>query len=386
MDMIETYLDAVAAQLPRDTRDDIIAELRDTLLSQIEEREAALGRPLDDDEREAVLRAMGHPLVVGARYRDGPQMLIGPELFPYWLFSVKIGLAILAVVFVITSVIGTLAGSWHMFGQAFPGLIGSGLTMIGAITVAGAAMEHFGVRPAYLDTWRVKDLAVLRFSDPATWADAVGVGGFPGSRESSGPRAFSGARPSSGARESRFELRRRRMWPGFEALGAVIWGLVFIAWWIGVLHVPGQGMFNLNGSDVTVTPAPIWTTLFVPILAFALAQVAVDAIGVVWPAAVRLRAALALPVALAGAALVWIAFQAGEWMEFSGSGEHAAVSGGMQMLNFQAFDKMGHDGHSIAGLAAILGVVFSWTLAGIAIGQVLKALKSVWRLAMGPRF
>jgi hypothetical protein len=366
MDMIETYLDAVATQLPRDTRDDIIAELRDTLLSQIEEREAALGRPLDDDEREAIVRAMGHPLVVGARYREGPQMLIGPELFPYWLFAVKVGLAILAVVFVVTSVIATMVGSWHTAGQSFSGLLGSGLTLIGAVTVAGAATEHFGLRPAYLDTWRVKDLAVLRFSDPATWADMAGSGAF------SGPHK----------RQPRFE-RRRRMWPGFEALAGVIWGLLFIAWWVGLLHVPGQSMFALNSADVTVTPAPIWTTLFVPILAFALVQVAVDALGVMWPAAVRIRAALAIPVALAGAALAWVAFQAGEWIELSRSGDHAAVSGGMQMLNFHAFDTMGHGGDTIAGLAAILGVVFSWTLIGIAIGQVLKALKSVWRLYAG---
>ena len=381
MDMIETYLDAVATQLPRDTRDDIIAELRDTLLSQIEEREEALGRPLDEDEREAIVRAMGHPLVVGARYREGPQMLIGPELFPYWLFAVKVGLAILTRVFVITSVIATMTGSWHAAGQSFSGLVGSGLTLVGAVTVAGAAIEHFGLRPAYLDTWRVKDLAVLRFSDPAAWADVAGSSSF------SVPPLFSGPRTSSGprARAPRYE-RRRRMWPGFEALASMIWELVFIAWWVGLLHLPGQSSFVLNTSNVIVTPAPIWTTLFVPILAFALVQVAIDAVGVMWPSAVRIRAACEIPVALAGAALAWVAFQAGEWIELSRSGEHAPVSGGMQMLNLKALETMGHDGHSIAGLAAILGVVFSWTLIGIAIGQVLKALKSVWRLAMGPRY
>lgn len=375
MDMIETYLDAVATQLPRDTRDDIIAELRDTLLSQIEEREAALGRPLDDDERETIVRAMGHPLVVGARYRAGPQMLIGPELFPYWLFAVKVGLAILVIVSVVTALIGVLVGSWHHVGQTFPQLVGSALTMIGVVTVAGAIIEHLGLRPGYLDTWRVKDLAVLRFSDPAAWADVAGSGSFSGPRMPSGPRA----------RPQRFE-RRWRMWPGFEALAGVIWGLVFIAWWVGLLHLPGQSVFALNNSDVIVTPAPIWTTLFVPILAFALVQVAIDAIGVMWPSAVRIRAALEIPVALAGAALAWVAFQAGEWIELSRSGDHAAVRGGMQMLNVKAFETMGHDGHSVAGLAMILGVVFSWMLVGIAIGQVLKALKSVWRLAMGPRF
>jgi hypothetical protein len=142
-------------------------------------------------------------------------------------------------------------------------------------------------------------------------------------------------------------------------------------------------MFDLHGADVTVSPAPIWTTLYVPILVFALVQVAVDAVGVAWPAAVRLRAALEIPVALAGAALVWIAFRAGEWMEFSRSGEHAAVTGGMQMLNVHAFEKMSQGGETIAGLAVIVGIAFSWMLVGIAIAMVVKVLKSLWRLCFG---
>ena len=35
MDMMERYLEAVAAQLPAEERDDIIAELRDLILSRV---------------------------------------------------------------------------------------------------------------------------------------------------------------------------------------------------------------------------------------------------------------------------------------------------------------------------------------------------------------
>ena len=56
MDLVNEYLRAVAALLPKAQRDDIVAELRDTILNRIEEREADLGRPLTDDEVEAVLR------------------------------------------------------------------------------------------------------------------------------------------------------------------------------------------------------------------------------------------------------------------------------------------------------------------------------------------
>ena len=95
MDMVERYLEAVAAQLSADEREDITAELRDLILSRFEAREETLGRALTDDEKEAILREIGHPLVVAARYRKGPDSLIGPELFPYWLYGVKAGLLVL---------------------------------------------------------------------------------------------------------------------------------------------------------------------------------------------------------------------------------------------------------------------------------------------------
>ena len=72
MDLIDRYLNAVAAQLPQDERADIIAELRDLILSRFEAREEELGRALTDDEKEAILHEIGHPLVVAARYRKGP--------------------------------------------------------------------------------------------------------------------------------------------------------------------------------------------------------------------------------------------------------------------------------------------------------------------------
>src|SRR5690606_19348594 len=50
MALIDRYLFAIKAQLPEAQREDVTAELRDTLLSQAEEREAELGRPLDEDD------------------------------------------------------------------------------------------------------------------------------------------------------------------------------------------------------------------------------------------------------------------------------------------------------------------------------------------------
>ena len=80
-DMIDRYLEAVAAQLPVEEREDIIAELRDLILSRVEAKEETLDRALTDDEREAILKAIGHPLVVAARYRapEGPPLVTMPR-------------------------------------------------------------------------------------------------------------------------------------------------------------------------------------------------------------------------------------------------------------------------------------------------------------------
>jgi len=129
MDLIDRYLNAVAAQLPQDERADIVAELRDLILSRFEAKEEALGRALTGDEQEAILREIGHPLVVAARYRKGPDSLVGPELFPYWLFGVKAGLMVLGAVYAITLFIRLISGAddaGQAIAQAFHGFFGAG--------------------------------------------------------------------------------------------------------------------------------------------------------------------------------------------------------------------------------------------------------------------
>lgn len=367
MDMLETYLDAVAAQLPRDTSDDITAELRDTLLSQFEDREEALGRPLSDDEREAVLRAMGHPLVVAARYRKGPQMLIGPELFPYWLFVVKAGLLVLGVAFALTLIIGLVGNpldGGRAIGRAFQGWFAAGLTLIGGVTLAGAIFEHFGLRPPYLDNWRVRDLQLFKLGDPASWAAQMGA-----------------AMPAHTGTPSKWP----RAWPGSEALLSLVAGLVFAAWWVGLLHFPELGRFVRNGSEVLVEAAPIWTVLFLPILAYVLVQAAVDALGVLRPAAIRLRATLQIPVAIAGIALTWAVLQAGHWLTLVRGDERAAIGGDSSLLNIHALDRLdGIDG-TLAGMATALSVIATWVLAITLIGLGLKILKCLWQMFVGAR-
>ena len=76
MELLDRYLFAVSKHLPQARREDLIAELKDNLLSQIEDEEASLGRPLTTDEIAEVLRKHGRPLLVALQYLP-QQHLIG---------------------------------------------------------------------------------------------------------------------------------------------------------------------------------------------------------------------------------------------------------------------------------------------------------------------
>ncbi len=55
MELIERYLQAVKFALPASQQDDIVKELRDSILSQIEEQESELGRRLSEGEQVELL-------------------------------------------------------------------------------------------------------------------------------------------------------------------------------------------------------------------------------------------------------------------------------------------------------------------------------------------
>ncbi len=88
MELLERYLQAVGKHLPAKGREDMVAEMRANLLSEIEEREEVEGRPLNEDELAAVLEAHGMPVVVATRYLP-QRSLIGPAMFPFYWYTIK---------------------------------------------------------------------------------------------------------------------------------------------------------------------------------------------------------------------------------------------------------------------------------------------------------
>jgi hypothetical protein len=280
MMLVDDYLRAVAAMLPKAGRDDIVAELRDMILTRIEAREAELNRSLTEDEVEAVLRDIGHPLVVAARYRQGPQHVVGPTLYPFWLFAVKTALAIELAVVLLVFVIRTLTGGdiAQAFGRAVESGVSGAVMLIGLATIAAWLVERGQLRVEYLDRWRVRD---LRIFEVAAW-DAETL------RERLNPSQVGAAWP----------VRPRRARPS-GALGAIAAGTVFVLWWVGVLR------FGIVGSmdevrELGVEPGALaqidWpalrAVLFWPVLALGLSAILLGAVRLAWPRALPLHGLL----------------------------------------------------------------------------------------------
>jgi hypothetical protein len=146
-ELVERYLQAVRFWLPKSARqDDLLAELGEDLRSQIESREAELGRALNEDEASAILKRCGVPIVVAGRI--GPhRQLIGPTLFPIYTFVLKMVLFwILVPVFLFIVGPANVAenpGQWATavvvtFGQLWSGLF----IAAGIITIVFAAIEY----------------------------------------------------------------------------------------------------------------------------------------------------------------------------------------------------------------------------------------------------
>lgn len=94
--LVERYVREVGGGLPRKIRSDVEDELRTLLQEALDERALAAGRAPDEEMAVEVLRKFGRPEEVAQRYQPGPRYLIGPRLYPTFVLTSKIVLAVLA--------------------------------------------------------------------------------------------------------------------------------------------------------------------------------------------------------------------------------------------------------------------------------------------------
>lgn len=302
MDVLDRYLNAIRWNLPRAAKaDDVIAELRDVIASRIEEREDRLDRALTPDEVSGVLRDFGHPLVVAARYGT-QQWLVGPEIFPFYLFSLKVVLAISALIVVVSGVGGLLSGGLPSFGHALHGAFWTLLSHAGLVTLIFAIIERTGWLTEYLKTWKPESLPEL--PDFA-------------------------AKPKS-AWESVFEV-------------AV--GIGVILWWAGLIHVP---ILYIGAKGLDLALDPVWMALWWPIFVLLVARLVFNVVQWLRPSWQTARAALSVVTAAGGIALLAILYRA----------QHLVIASSTTL----PADRVAHIDHSLnVGLHyAALGIGVLW--------------------------
>jgi len=237
MELVDRYLQAVEGYLPPASAQDIVAELKDSLLSQIEERERELGRELTADEQQVVLKQSGHPMLVAGRYLP-QQYLIGPNVFPFWWLALRLMLTIVGLVYVVLAGVAIVSSGnpiQALFQAAF-GFAETALVYIAVITVVFWLLEHYQVRMGFLDNWQPKKLAPIK---------------------------------------GRSQIKRS------ESLFVLVVSVLFVFWWCGWLKFPA--LFYHNGQASAYTLSPAWAPYWWGILALAVTDAGLAVVNFISP-------------------------------------------------------------------------------------------------------
>jgi len=279
--MLERYLDNIRFWLAAEPADDIIAEIREDLLSQID------GRDLTPEEMTTLLRKRGEPSFVAGQFgRHRP--LIGSELMPaYWRALDLVLLRIILPVHILVAAPvqwlqhSSPASSFIAFGLGqIWNLQLSLITAAGGITVAFAFLERASFRlrwdPLKLTRLAPRKTAPLRVPKASVIADFVG-------------------------------------------------GMAISVIWIAVLRDPSLASFQFG--QVRVSLAPVWSGYIWPMLFLSLSGVVLNWFMIAWP--LRLRNAPWLRIGIDAANLFLIMAlisHGGPWIESSSAKVHEVVN------------------------------------------------------------
>jgi hypothetical protein len=303
MELIDRYLQAVKLALPKRNQDDIVQELKDSILSQVEEKEAALGRALNEDEVVELLKKMGSPAKLASRYRE-QQGLIAPTVMPiYWkVLQAVLGLAFL--VNVIAAIVAAAAGRPLLESLLpilrFPSIA---FTTFAWVTLTFVALHFFGAKFQAPEQWDPRKLPPL--------------------------------------------VKVKRGKSRTESAAALIIGAIATVWWLVGLRNP---VLIMGPGVAFLTFAPIWLKLYPLWIALGIAEVARHTFEFVRPDASRQHRVFSLLPRSLSLLTMFLLIRAGELFVVNPS--NPALQGAIGAVNFAA-----HLGLTIAaviGLAKLL--------------------------------
>jgi hypothetical protein len=270
-ELIDRYLNAVKSWLPRKQQTDIIAELAEDLHAQIEDRERALGRPLEEADLAALLKQRGSPMRVASGFIP-EQRLINPAMLPLYRMVLKIVLLwVLAPIFVLVF-LGPVFDSPHP-GRALLLFFSEGtralFLVVGIVTVVFAFMDRYHAK--WVDKWD--------------------------------PRKLPAVPPPQQAME----------W--FNDFAGFAFGMGAFLFWAVLMWQ--RTAFVLNGST-RVLLAPVWGWIYWPVLALTLVRAFVDLYCFVRRGWTPARSWIRLALDLAGIAMALLLLRVNNWLEIVG--------------------------------------------------------------------
>ena len=268
MELLDRYLQAVKFFLPRGQHDDIIRELKENLVSQMEDREEELGRPLTNDERADILRRHGHPMLVAGRYRTR-QVLIGPAFFPIYVFVLKLGIGAALAVSIVAGAIDVLLHG-DAVNRIVRGVIafpGRALMVFAWTTLSFAALDWAQARIRIWDSWDPNHLPKLASRD--------------------------------------HHLSR------FDALCECLASTAALVW---LLLIPRSPALVLGPAAAFLTLSPVWTTVYPAAIGLLLGTIALSLVNFLRPVWTPMRSWARIALHATSAAIFVVLLRAGEWV------------------------------------------------------------------------
>ncbi len=156
MKYIDLYLQEIERRLPLRNREDILKEIRSTLMDMIDDQNPAPDQAPDEEMVKSVLKEFGSPRKVAQRYNKH-NYLIGPNLFPTYLQVLKVvliiasGFSVLGLVIAIVSQTSVDSSMFEAIGESIAGLFSSLFTAFGIVTLSFAGIERTSP-----EQWKVK--------------------------------------------------------------------------------------------------------------------------------------------------------------------------------------------------------------------------------------
>ncbi len=238
MELLDRYLQAVKKHLPWQRQDDILAELRANLESQLEDKEAELGRPLTTSEAEAWLKQIGPPMQVAARYQP-QRYLIGPAIFPTYWYVLRLTFFWATVIYSIVNTVLLISGG----NPSVAGVVDAVLRLPVVLMITAAWVTL---------TFAAIELAVARYPGKyqslACFSPVASLDWSPSTLPPLEKAPAGGKKPRSFA----------------QALAEVIFGFLFLIWLLLVPQHPylwlGPGAIYLRLSPYQ--PVASWIQFF----------------------------------------------------------------------------------------------------------------------------